>query len=80
MQTQSVRNLEITRVFPSSDELFVFAKYIGWFDEFIFLIKPDGTVVGRTSEGNWLELAPETAQLIKSKAEPHVSPSEGAAF
>ena len=61
------QNLEFTRVMPRAAGILVFAKYPTWWSEFTFFLRRDGVVTGKTGAGVWLELAKESAELIKAR-------------
>ena len=63
----TLQNLDITRILPRRDGIFVFAKYPQWHYEYNFLILSDGKVKGKTSGSNWLELDREDSAIIRAK-------------
>ncbi len=63
----SLQNLEFTRMLPSKDGIFAFAKYSDWHYEYKFLIQQDGCIKGKTTQGLWQELSQESSGLIREK-------------
>ncbi len=60
--------LEFASLESTEEGIFINAKYPGWFSGYNFLIEPGGSVKGRSSSGNWLELSHEISTIIRKKA------------
>ena len=63
----TLQELTFTRVMPRKDGIFAFAKYPQWWTEYGFLLQPDGKVIGKTHDGNWVELTQELSSFVCGK-------------
>ena len=63
----SPNNLEVSRILPRQDGLFVVAKYPQWYYGYDFFVHYDGRIEGKTSSGNWLEVSKDLASLLRDK-------------
>jgi hypothetical protein len=66
-------DIQITRVSPVKHCILVCAKYSDWSHEDDLFINPDGSVIGKTSSGSWLELSQTAASLIRQKVSSQVT-------
>ena len=65
-------DIEITKVSSFKHGVLVCAKYSNWTHEYDLFINTDGSVIGKTSSGSWLELSQSVASLIRQKASSQV--------
>jgi hypothetical protein len=63
----NLQELEVVRVLPDTKNLFVFVKHPLWWSEYCFLIEPDGTVRGKTTDGIWLRASEEFKDILMAK-------------
>ncbi len=63
----TIGDLEITKLLPSSDGIYAYATYPSWSKRFSFFVKDNGTVMGQSSSGTWLEVSDEMAESITAK-------------
>ena len=59
--------LEITEVMPTSNGIFIFAKFQNWFSGYNFCIESGGKTMGQTTAGLWAELSQESSSCLKCK-------------
>lgn len=65
---ENLQNLEVTHLLPKQDGILAFAKYPHWWQEFSFLIQPNGKVLGKTHEV-WSELTADLSAFIRAKVQ-----------
>jgi len=63
----TLQNLNIDRIATATDGISAFAHPPGWHYEYDFFIRANGTVTGKTSSGEWVELDTETSISIRDK-------------
>jgi len=63
----SLQEIQIKRVLPGPDALFVAAGYEDWQTELHFIVETSGEVYGKTNQDRWVRLTDQTTGLIRNK-------------
>ena len=75
----NMESLEIIRIVPTINGLYIFARFAGATHEYNFYISNEGRMEGKSSSGQWLELSDEATRCLESKVQSSLLAGRGAA-